>query len=192
MMFTRGTAPPPGVKLSCAELTAPVEVPVVGPPRPDARPNRPPSPPCSRRTGWTSPTGSPKAVSFGSVGLERDRGERQAGPDHQHDCENGSSLALRHHAAERRRSRTAATIAYLRKSLNGPLLERVGGFTLKKPPPLVPSCGEIWLARDRRDDLFGPSTVLTVRLPWKFWITPWLVSAARTGTTGRGCASSCE
>ena len=29
MMLTRGTAPPPGVKLSWAELTAPVEVPVV-------------------------------------------------------------------------------------------------------------------------------------------------------------------
>jgi hypothetical protein len=30
-MFTRGTAPPPGVKLSWAPMTAPVEVPVVVP-----------------------------------------------------------------------------------------------------------------------------------------------------------------
>ena len=28
-MFTSGTAPPSGVKLSCAPITAPVEVPVV-------------------------------------------------------------------------------------------------------------------------------------------------------------------
>ena len=82
-----------------------------------------------------------------------------------------------------------ATMAYVsRKLLNGPLFSNgCAEFMLKNPPPLVPSCLiEIWLAAGPPGITCSvPSTVLTVRLPWKFWMTPWLTStSANTNATG--------
>ncbi len=68
MMFTSGTAPPMGVKLSCIELTDPVDVPVVDAAnRPDAAGPKRVSLPSMFPPDWLAVTAAsaPRAVSLG-------------------------------------------------------------------------------------------------------------------------------
>ena len=51
-------------------------------------------------------------------------------------------------------------------------------LTLKKPPPLLPSCLIAIQARQRAagDELLDSLDRVTARKPWKFAMTPWLPS----------------
>ena len=101
IMCARGTPPPRGVKLSCMELTDPLDVPVVDAAhRPEAEGrSEPPCPPCCRRPGRSRPPDPRRTGRARSCHWSRSPWPpTHDKPDDRHDGENRTPLpAVLHH-----------------------------------------------------------------------------------------------
>ena len=149
IMWTSGTAPPSGVKLSWAESTAPVEVPVVeAANRPDiAVPKRISLP------SMLPPIGSDR-LELRVAGVLEMHGEAGgSGPDREHDREQHPALALVLDEApvgvgERERDHQQdEDLEQVREAVR--VLERVGGVGVVGPAAVLAQLLDRLLARDR-------------------------------------------
>ena len=190
MMLTSGTAPPSGSRLSCAQLTAPVDVPVVD----DA--NKP-------ALGGAEAdvlalqvaaglVGGGRLVGAGggevrvAVGLDRHDDQRHPDPEDQHRGEDDPALLLvLGHLAERvgeaeRDGEERPDLEHVGDAVR--VLVRMDRVGVEGPPPFSPtSLIASWLAIGPPVIVCSwPVTVVTVLLPWKFWIAPWLTSTSAT------------
>ena len=94
----------------------------------------------------------------------------------------------------KRTGRRAAARSPIRFRDRFGFLEQVDGVGVEGPPPFLPRFLRSLLAAIRPPGMAcaAPSTVFTVLLAWKFWITPWLMNTtANTNESGEGCAASC-
>ena len=179
-MFTSGTAPPSGVKLSWAAFTAPVDVPVV-------------------ERGEEPGGGGAEAHLLAlhvrraaqrldarvAVELEARREADGGDPEHEHRREDRPALApVADEAAEREGERERdreqrPDLDQVRE--RGRVLERVRRVRVRDPAAVRPELLDRLLARDRRR---GRSTAPRPRpscasaRPRRLWTTPWLASTS--------------